>query len=294
MTSKVMILTGTTASGKSAHALRVAAMVPTVIINADAMQMYRELRVLSARPTEAEEAQAEHALYGVLPATTNGSVALWLGMVVPLIEHAWSEGKLPLLVGGTGMYIKALMEGINDMPPIPDDVRARVRSMENMYEALQERDPIMAAKLRPGDTQRVSRALEVFETTGESLAAFQDKPTHSLLPQATFRIFHTDMPRAEIYRRIDARFEQMMAQGALKEVEQLMQQDLPDHLPLMRAHGVPELIRFLKGTMSREEAVVKGQQNTRNYAKRQQTWLRHQFPTSQPIENVQELKRVFT
>jgi tRNA dimethylallyltransferase len=185
MTSDILILTGTTCSGKSALALEVAQMRPAVIINADAMQMYRELRVLTARPTIEEEAQAQHELYGVIPATTNGSVKLWLEMVVPLIQKAQAEGKIPLLVGGTGMYLKALIEGINDIPSIPDEVRDAVRNIENIYEALRARDPVMASRLKPGDTQRILRALEVIEATGESLASFQEKPMVKSLPDAS-------------------------------------------------------------------------------------------------------------
>lgn len=284
MTSDILILTGTTCSGKSALALELAATRPCVIINADAMQMYRELRILTARPTAEEETQAEHALYGVLNATTNGSVKLWLDIACQAIRAAWQQNKLPVLVGGTGMYLKALMEGINDIPTIPDDVREAVRNTENVYEALQAKDPVMAARLKPGDTQRILRALEVMEATGESLASFQEKPTTPPLAGAGFHVCFVDKPRAEIYRRIDARFVQMMEQGALEEVRTLMDMQLPESLPLMRAHGVPELIRYLQGTMTREEAIAKGQQNTRNYAKRQITWLRNQFPSAQAIE----------
>ncbi|MBN8544137.1 MAG: tRNA (adenosine(37)-N6)-dimethylallyltransferase MiaA [Alphaproteobacteria bacterium] len=294
MTSDILILTGTTCSGKSALALELAATRPAVIINADAMQMYRELRIITARPTAEEEAQTEHALYGVLDATTNGSVKLWLEMVLPVIAHARAESRLPVLVGGTGMYLKALMEGINDIPPIPDDVRAAVRSTENIYDALQAKDPVMAARLKPGDTQRILRALEVMEATGESLASFQEKPTTPPLPDARFHVCFVDKPRAEIYARIDARFLQMMEQGALEEVRALMEMRLPESQPLMRAHGVPELIRYLQGTMTQEEAVAKGQQNTRNYAKRQITWLRNQFPSAQAIDKYEQFGRIFT
>jgi tRNA dimethylallyltransferase len=293
MTSDILILTGTTCSGKSALALELAATRPAVIINADAMQMYRELRILTARPSVEEEACVEHALYGVLDATTNGSVKLWLEMVLPVIAQARKDGKLPMLVGGTGMYLKALMEGINDIPPIPDDVREAVRNTENIYEALQAKDPIMAARLKLGDTQRILRALEVVEATGESLASFQEKPTTSPLPDARFHMCFADKSREEIYARIDARFLQMMEQGALEEVRALMELQLPETLPLMRAHGVPELIRYLQGTMTREEAVAKGQQNTRNYAKRQITWLRNQFPNATPIDSMTQLDQSY-
>jgi tRNA dimethylallyltransferase len=294
MTFNVLILTGTTCSGKSALALELAQTRPAVIINADAMQMYRDLRVLTARPTEQEEAQAQHELYGVLDATVNGSVKLWLDMVLPIIAQARKENILPVLVGGTGMYLKALMEGINDIPSIPDNVREAVRNTENIYEALQAKDPVMASRLKPGDTQRILRALEVMEATGESLASFQEKPTTPPLPDARFHISFADKSRAEIYARIDARFLTMMEQGALDEVQTLMERNLPPSLPLMRAHGVPELMQYLRGEMTREEAIAKGQQNTRNYAKRQLTWLKNQFPDAQAIESIDELKHIFT
>lgn len=251
--------------------------------------MYRDLRILSARPTEAEEAQAPHALYGVLDATVNGSVKLWLDMVLSEIRAAWEAGALPVLVGGTGMYLKALMQGINAMPDIPEEVRESVRSMEHIHDALARRDPVMAARLKPGDTQRILRALEVFEATGESLASFQEQPTTPPLPDARFTLTYAQRPREEIYARIDARFVQMLAEGALEEVRALMRRDLPESLPLMRAHGVPELIRYLQGSMPREAAVAKGQQNTRQYAKRQLTWLRQQFPDARPVESACQL-----
>ena len=225
MTSDILILTGTTCSGKSALALELAQTRPCVIINADAMQMYRELRILTARPSINEEAQAEHALYGVLRVDEVGSVKLWLEMACRVTRDAWRDGKLPVLVGGTGMYLKALMEGINDIPPIPDDVRQRIREYANtgIWERLREKDPLMASRLKAGDTQRILRALEVFEATGESLASFQEKPTTPPLPDARFHICFADKPREEIYARINARFLQMMEEGALEEVRDLME-----------------------------------------------------------------------
>lgn len=276
---------GPTASGKSAIALAIAKHVPAVIINADAMQMVAALRVLSARPSAAEEAQAEHALYGVLPPESPTSVAVWLGLVAPILRRAWAEGKLPLLVGGTGMYIKALMEGLAEVPPIPAAVRERVRALprEALYAALEAADPAMAARLKPGDTQRLLRALEVVEATGMSLADWQARRTPPLFPEAEFRCYYTEMRREEVYARIDRRFEAMLEAGALAEVEALMALGLPPETPILRAHGVPELAAYLRGEMPREEAIRKGQQNTRNYAKRQMTWLRNQLPDATPL-----------
>jgi len=283
---------GPTGTGKSAMALRVAQRRPTVIINADAMQMVAELRVLTARPTAAEEAQAPHELYGVLPAAEPTSVARWLGLVQPVIERAWAEGKYPLLVGGTGMYINALRHGLADIPVVPEEMRATVRSMDNaaLYAALLAEAPESAAHYKPGDTQRLARALEVWRATGQTLQHWQAQRTAPLFPQATFHMAYLSMPRTALYARLDTRFDLMMQHGALDEVRTLMALNLPADTPVLRAHGAPELAAYLQATMTREDAVAKAQQNTRNYAKRQMTWLRHQAsdaqvlsPTDHPI-----------
>ncbi len=256
--------------------------------------MYRPLRILTARPTVAEEAVSEHALYGVLAAEESSSVARWLNMVVPVIRTAAAEGKLPLLVGGTGMYLKALMNGLAEVPEIPAEIRRKIREsrVENresskihasplsLYAMLLAKDPAMAARLKPGDTQRILRALEVIEATGKSLLYFQEQPTQPPLPDARFRLFMATLPRTEIYRRIDARFLKMMNEGALEEVRQLVASGggQARHSPLFKAHGVPELLAHLRGEMTLEAAIAQAQQNTRNYAKRQMTWLRNQFP----------------
>ena len=325
---------GPTACGKSALALEIAARRPAVIINMDAMQMVAALRVITARPTEDEEKQAAHALYGVLKAEEPTSVAVWLKLVAPVIRAAWAQAKLPVLVGGTGMYLKALMEGLAEVPPVPDEVRAKVRSWNSegeagaggkpsplagegldegawgegsglfiapspnplpqgeraspaaptetysrgLYVLLQQKDPVMAARLKPGDTQRILRALEVMEATGVSLAEWQGREVAPMFPEARYAIFAVSHAREEIYARIDRRFKAMMEQGALDEVRALMGLGLSVELPIMRAHGVPELMAYLRGEMTLEAAVAKGQQNTRNYAKRQMTWLRNQLP----------------
>jgi tRNA dimethylallyltransferase len=277
---------GPTGSGKSAMALAIARTRPTVIINADAMQMVRALRVLSARPSEDEEAAAEHALYGVLAADAPTSVALWLKLVEPVIARAWAEGKLPLLVGGTGMYVKALMEGLATVPPIPPEVRARVRAVarEELHSLLAAKDPGMAAQLKPGDTQRLLRALEVVEATGISLAIWQKQASKPTFPDAEFTSFFVDMPRDTVYANINQRFEKMMENGAVAEVEALLAQNLPADTPILRAHGVPEIAAMLAGTMTPAEAITRAQQYTRNYAKRQMTWIRNQMPDAIPVK----------
>lgn len=293
--------------------------------------MYRPLRILTARPTPAEEAATPHALYGVLEAEESSSVARWLLLVVPTIRRVWAEGKLPLLVGGTGMYLKALMEGLAEVPEIPAEVRQRVRASRverresskihgssddpiigssSLHALLTEKDPIMAARLKPGDTQRILRALEVIEATGKSLDYFQRQSAVLPLPEARFHLFMTELPRAEIYRRIDARFLQMMEHGALEEVRALVAGEAlaqagetlyaactTYHVPptthhaspLFKAHGVPELIAHLSGDMTLEAAIAQAQQNTRHYAKRQGTWLRNQFPEARRVASAKEI-----
>lgn len=282
---------GPTASGKSALALEIAAARPAVIINMDAMQMVNGLRILTARPTVEEEARAEHALYGVLAPEEPTSVARWLALVEPAIRRAWEEGKLPILVGGTGMYLKALMEGLAEVPPIPAPLREQLRALDaaQVRAQLEMRDPVMAQILKPGDSQRNLRALEVVEATGVSLAEWQRRETPPIFPEAEYNIFALIPPREEIYRRIDHRFERMMDTGALAEVQALMQHQLSLEIPIMRAHGVPELMAHIKGEMPLAEAIAKGQQNTRNYAKRQLTWLRNQLPGAMEVRKAAEI-----
>lgn len=273
---------GATGTGKSALALEIAKTRPTVIINADAMQLVRELRILTARPTDEEMAQAAHALYGALPACEPTSVARWLTLVEPVIRHAWEEGKLPMLVGGTGMYIKALTEGLARVPEIPDLIRERIRTMnhELRITKLHQLDPLMASRLKPGDTQRIARALEVIEATGVSLGDWQARSRAPLFPNARIYAAHLEWPRPQLYERLNQRFLTMLQHGAIEEAKHLMALGLDPSVPILRAHGVPELNAYLKGTLSLEQAMMKAQQNTRNYAKRQLTWLRNQLPHS--------------
>lgn len=278
---------GPTGAGKSALALGIAAARPAVIINADAMQMVSALRVLSARPSEAEEARAEHALYGVLAPHEPTSVAVWLERVAPVIRAAWEQGKLPLLVGGTGMYIKALRDGLAAIPPVPEALRAELRARDpaSVRQRLEALDPVMASRLKPGDSQRNLRALEVMEASGVSLATWQEQTPPPLFPEATYHHFAATHPREEVYRRIDQRFETMMAHGALEEVRALVALGLDPELPIMRAHGVPELAAHLRGEMTLPDAIAQARQNTRNYAKRQMTWLRNQLPDALQVRD---------
>ena len=276
----VLVIYGPTASGKSALAMRVAACRPAVIINADAMQCYDGLRILTARPSEAEEAQYAHALYGVWQPHQHGNVAQWIGAVVPIIRQCWAEGKLPVLVGGTGMYLKSLMEGLSDVPAIDDAVRTGLNAMTaaERYAALQRDDAVMAARLKPGDTQRIFRALEVMRATGQSLSVWQARGATPVLPEAQFYPVVVDVPRAQLYAQIDARFLTMLDMGALDEARNFINAHGSGTTPIFKAHGLPEFGAYFKGDMALEDAIAKGQQNTRNYAKRQMTWARGQLP----------------
>lgn len=282
MGGNVDILMGPTASGKTALAIAAAQQRPTVILNADAMQMYDGLRIISARPSDEELAMAEHRLFGVWPATLHGSALHWVEEVTREIKAAWDAGKRPLLVGGTGMYVKALMEGFSPVPKIDDEVRRRVfwleevAGTEGVRAALEKEDPVMAGQLKQGDTQRMMRALEVVRSTGKSLAEWQAVKGAPALPDARYTVYATQPEREALYAKINARFEAMMAAGALEEAARV--RDVPQHLPMMQSHGLPELLAHLDGTMGLEEAVLRAKQHTRNYAKRQLTWLRNQCP----------------
>lgn len=223
MAYPVHIITGPTGSGKTARALQAAAEKNGVIINADAMQTYADLRILSARPTEVEEQQAEHRLYGILDVFDPCTAARWVDIAAREIRQVWQENKTPILVGGTGMYIKSLMQGLSDIPGIPTDVRERVRSMKEPYAYLQQIDPEMAVRLKPGDSQRIARALEVMEATGTSLAEWQAKPMKPALPEADYTMEIIELAREELYARIDRRLDLMIEAGALEEVERLWQ-----------------------------------------------------------------------
>ena len=248
------------------------------------MQVYRDLRVLSARPTPAEEALAPHRLFGHVDAATNYSVGLWLADAGLALAEIGARGRLPIVVGGTGLYFKALIRGLSDIPPVPEEVRARVRreaegaSPPELHARLAARDPEMAGRLRSSDPQRVLRALEVLEATGRGLLSFQGARAAPLVDIAHCAAFFLAPERPELVRRIDARFDAMIAAGAIDEVRALAARGLDPALPAMRAHGVPGLLAFLRGEATREEAIARGKADTRRYARRQHTFARHQLP----------------
>jgi len=277
----VVVIGGPTASGKSALALALAEEFRGTVINADAMQVYRELAILTARPTPAETKRVPHRLYGVLSARVRCTAARWRTMALAAIAAAQRQERLPIVVGGTGLYLKALMEGLAPVPEIPPEVRnaARARHAElgaqRFHAELARLDPAMAKRLKPGDTQRLLRAWEVITATGRSLALFQKiPPARAAQWFVPIRLL---TPRDALYAACDERCRRMLAGGALEEVKALLAMNLDSDLPAMKAVGVRELATYLDGKATREQALAKFQQVTRNYAKRQLTWFRHQM-----------------
>jgi tRNA dimethylallyltransferase len=280
VTPKAILIVGPTASGKSAVALALAERLGGTVINADSMQLYHELHILTARPSEAEERLAPHRLYGTVPASEAFSVGRWLEAAQAAITEARGEGRVPILVGGTGLYFKALLVGLAPVPDIPVELRVYWREQserlgaEALHRELVARDPGMAGKLRPSDPQRIVRALEVIDATGVSLSEWQGAPAAPVLDAETVMRLVIAQEREPLYAGIDARFERMIEAGALEEAEALLRLGLDDSLPAMRAHGVREFRAYLAGTCSLEEAKIKSKTETRRYAKRQMTWAR--------------------
>lgn len=287
----ILLLAGPTASGKSALGIALAEHVGGTIINADSMQMYRDLRILTARPTEQEMARVPHRLYGVLDGADHGTVALWCRWAREAVAEVLAAGRVPILLGGTGLYLRALTEGMADIPTIPPPARAAVHSIfaeqgsAGLHALLSERDPAMAARLMPGDSQRLLRAAEVLLGTGRSLAEWQATASLPGLRNPVFRIL-LQPPRSALYARIDRRFEAMVAAGALDEAKAVRaRSDMPLDAPMRKAHGLPELFQYLDGNLPLDEAIRRGQLNTRHYAKRQTTWFRHQLTADLVVEN---------
>jgi tRNA dimethylallyltransferase len=278
----VVVIAGPTASGKSALAADVAAAFGGVVINADSMQLYRELDILTARPGAAELARAPHRLYGVLPASERGSAARWRDMALDEIAAAGQAGRLPVVVGGTGLYLRALMQGLSAMPPVPEAVRLAARERHGALGGaafraeLLARDP-GAAPLAAGDTQRLVRAWEVVEATGRPLSDWQAQAPEGPPPGLSFLVLLLDPPRPALYAACNGRFLTMVERGALDEVRHLDALGLDPGLPVLKALGVPELGAHLRGAAPLEAAIDAARQATRHYAKRQITWFRHQL-----------------
>jgi tRNA dimethylallyltransferase len=278
------VIAGPTASGKSGLAIALAEQRGGVIVNADSAQVYRDLPVLTAAPSAADRAKAEHRLYGVVDGSTACSAAQWAEMARGEIEAIHAAGRLPILVGGTGLYLRSLLDGIAPVPEIDPAVRERVRaaSVESNRKALVRLDPEAVGRLHAGDTTRIARALEVVLSTGRTLKDWQARREGGIGASVALKPLILLPPRQWLYRRCDERFAQMMESGAIEEVSQLLGRDLPSAMPVMRAIGVREIAAMLGGELTREEAVAAGQQATRNYAKRQYTWFAHQPPAAWP------------
>jgi tRNA dimethylallyltransferase len=279
----VVLIAGPTASGKSALALALAAKLNGAIVNADSMQVYRDLRIITARPTPEEEARVPHLLYGHVDAGENYSVGRWCRDVGHALAEIGRQGRVPILVGGTGLYFKALTSGLAAVPPIPaeirSDVRARLQSegAAALHAELARLDPVTAQRLMVNDRSRICRALEVVLATGRSLSDWHKEGMPALVDPARAAKLFLTCERKELVARIEARFAAMLDAGALEEVMELSQRKLDPLLPAMKAHGVPWLIRHLNGEISLDEAAAGAVMDTRRYAKRQLTWFRNQM-----------------
>jgi tRNA dimethylallyltransferase len=283
MAPRIWLIAGPTASGKSALALRMAEESGAEIVNADALQIYRDLRVLSARPSPEDEARAAHHLFGVADAADGWTVGRWLRAVLPILDDIRARGRPAIVVGGTGLYFRALTQGLADIPGVP---AAAQHGLEARFDALGEAvfrdqlraaDPMAEARIAANDRQRLTRALAVAQTTGRSLSAWQAE-TRPALPPDAWRAVVLDPPREVLHARCDARLELMMDRGAIEEAAALTARGLDNRLPAMKAVGLRELAAYARGETSRTEALVAAQAATRQYAKRQATWFRNQAP----------------
>ena len=278
-----LIIAGPTASGKSAAALAVAIKFNGVIINADSMQVYREFRTLTSRPSVENEAKVPHKLYGALSVTESFNVGKWRKLAIVEIKKAFDQSSLPIICGGTGLYLKALVNGLPPTPYIPNSVRAEIQERlvregsESLHSELVARGDKIANRLAPGDSQRVSRALEVLVASGKSLSAWQSMPAIGANNKFKFKTILLDPPRKELYEVCGKRFEKMIKEGAVDEVRAFKKLNLGSNQPASRILGVPEISAYLAGEHDLADAVARAQQATRRYAKRQMTWFRNQI-----------------
>ncbi|MBK7163302.1 MAG: tRNA (adenosine(37)-N6)-dimethylallyltransferase MiaA [Sphingomonadales bacterium] len=281
---RLALIAGPTASGKTALALRLAQSRPVTIINADSAQVYAHLPILSAQPSAEEIASAPHRLFGYLDGRETCSAARWAQDAKREIETAWSEDRLPILVGGTGLYLRTLLDGIAPIPDIDPEVRSAVRALPTAeaYQALVEIDAASATALSPNDDSRIKRALEVMRSTGKSIVEWRKLREGGIGDAVELHPLLLLPPRDWLHERCDLRFEQMLERGAVDEVRALLALNLPADAPVMRAIGVPEIAAMLRGEIDRDEALARGQAATRQYAKRQYTWFRNQPPERWP------------
>ncbi len=280
----VALIVGPTASGKSALALELAKKQPSVIINADSAQVYADLQILSARPSEQEMEGISHRLYGYIDGAEACSAARWASDAKAEIAAAHDRDMLPILVGGTGLYVRTLLDGIAPIPEIDPAIRAQVRNMDvaEAYDALLQEDPISAKKLQPRDSSRIMRALEVVRSSGKVMSHWHAHMTGGIAKDIILHPLVLLPPRDWLYERCDRRFQIMLDKGARDEVAQLLKRDLPQDRPVMRAIGVPEIIAMIEGDSSLDDAKTQAMAATRQYAKRQYTWFRNQCPDDWP------------
>lgn len=289
-TEPVVIIAGPTASGKSALAAEAAAAFGGAVVNADSMQVYRGLEVLTAAPGEAERAKAPHRLFGVLDPADVCSAGRWLGLARDAIAEVRSDGLIPFVTGGTGLYLKVLREGLSEIPEVPEELRAEVAKAydrvggETFLAELEAIDPAAAARLPPADRQRLVRAMSVWRATGRCLSAWQADAPQVPGVAGRYATILLDPPRAALHAAIERRFEEMLAAGALDEVRALAERVPGSRAPALRAVGVPELRAHVEGRRSLEDAVARATQATRQLAKRQATWFRHQIDADLRIE----------
>jgi tRNA dimethylallyltransferase len=298
-----ILIAGPTASGKTALALALAARTGGVIINADSMQVYREIPILSAQPTLDEQAQAPHRLFGHVPAAEAYSTGRYLADIALALAAADAQAQTPIIVGGTGFYFKALLEGLSPVPPIPPVIRAHIRAFCQdlelrfgryaVWQHLMSVDPAMASRLGVNDLQRITRALEVIEATGKSLNEWQFVDGKPVVDGALALKIVVARPRDELRARADRRFDQMLAAGGLDEVRSLAQLALSSELPAMRALGVQPLLAHLEGVLTLDAAVVQAKLETRQYIKRQETWLRRNMIAWRHV-NAQQMENIDT
>ena len=279
-----ILIHGPTASGKTALAIELAEHYKGEVVNADSMQVYSDLHILTARPSAQELSAVPHHLFGHVDPGAYYSTGHWLDEAATRIADIRRRDKVPILVGGTGLYLLAITQGLSEVPPVPEDVRADVRQMaqeeggRGLMARLLEVDPETAGKLKPGDKQRLARAYEVWMATGKPISAFRGKRSRPVLEPGEWLGVALTPPRAKLYARIDRRFGAMMIEGAMDEARRLVARGLDPQLPAMKAHGMPWLAAYLRGEMSAEDAAENAKRDTRRYAKRQFTWIGRQFP----------------
>lgn len=284
---KLALIAGPTASGKSALAVALAQRTGGTVINADSAQVYRDLRILSARPSAEEEATASHRLFGYIDGATSCSAARWAADARAAIAESHAQGALPILVGGTGLYIRTLLDGIAPVPAIDPAIREAVRAMPvaEAHAALMQEDPEAAHRLAPADTNRVARALEVVRSSGRTLGAWQCARGGGIADQVTLAPLLLLPDREWLFARCDMRLAAMFDAGGIEEVRALLARtDIPHDAPIRRAIGVPEVAAMLAGEIDRDEALARARLSTRQYAKRQYTWFRNQPPAAWPRE----------